>query len=277
MGATAARRKRETGAMRRNDGHRAVSTGPDGPASLRAMRRAIVLLALLSASPAAADRSAYPALAPRSAEASLTGVARLRGADRTQNGCTAVLIAPDVALTAGHCARGEVSGPQAMQLHFRPDLTPPAFRVTVRAVAFHEAFTDDAPTPGNMRGDLALLRLAMPVPAEVATPVPLSDGAEADLVAIYGFANGEDGAGAEVLRGHPGCELAPLGPGLLGSDCRVVSGFSGGPVLSGGPGDWRLEGITIAAANGSAPLRAAIADLTPWPRFAGPYALQAPP
>jgi protease YdgD len=272
MGATAARRKRERRGMRANDRRRGVSTGRRAGASLGVMRRLLALLSLLAAAPVMADRAAEPGLAPLSAEASLTGLARLRAADRIDGGCTAVLIAPDVALTAGHCARGAVAGPSAMQLQFRPDRTPPALRVTVRAVAFHEAYEAGPPTPANVRGDLALLRLAMPVPPEIATPLPLADGSEPDLVAIYGFGGQED----ELLRGHPSCAVGPLGPGLLGSDCRVVSGFSGGAVLSGGPGDWRLEGIAVATANGD-PLRAVIADLTPWPPFAGPYALEARP
>ncbi|MFW5655122.1 MAG: trypsin-like serine protease, partial [Roseicyclus sp.] len=103
----------------------------------RAFLALLAVVAFAAAPASAFDPEARPGLAPRSAEASLAAVARMRPASRTSGGCTAVLIAPDVALTAGHCARGEVAGPDAMQLFFRPDRSPPAFRVTVRAVAFH--------------------------------------------------------------------------------------------------------------------------------------------
>jgi V8-like Glu-specific endopeptidase len=222
-----------------------------------------------------------PQLAPRSAEASLAAVGRLRPAHRTEGGCSAVLIAPEVALTAAHCARGAVSGPRAMQLQIGPYPGPPAFRATVRAVAFHADFAPGAITADSAHADLALLRLARPVPAEIATPIPVARAPDAeadqpDLVAIYGFVNGAD----DVLRGHPGCALLTVGPGLLGSDCRVVSGISGAPVLSGGPGTWRVEGIAVAtldASLGDRRLRALVADVAPWPDFAGPYALAEPP
>jgi protease YdgD len=237
-------------------------------------------LVALSTVPATADRDQRPLLAPRSAEASLAAIARIRPANRISGGCSAVLIAADVALTAAHCARGAVSGPRAMQLHFRPETTPPAFRATVRAVAFHADDARERITARTAHTDVALLRLARPVPPEIATPIPVATGAsgdaQPDLVAIYGYVNGEP----DVLRGHPGCALRPLVPGLLGSDCRVVSGLSGAPVLSGGPGTWRVEGIAVATLDATvdgAPLRAFIADVAPWPPFAGPYALPAPP
>jgi protease YdgD len=122
--------------------------------------------------PALADPALPPGLAPLSAEATLAAVARIRPADRSTGGCTAVLIAPDVALTAAHCARGAVSGPAAMRLTFRPDSAP--FAVTIRAVAFHAARGTDPLSFDNAHADIALLRLAQPVPPDIATPIPLS-------------------------------------------------------------------------------------------------------
>ncbi|MCU4654869.1 S1 family peptidase [Roseibacterium sp. SDUM158016] len=249
------------------------------------MTRAVLcLLALLaSVGPVSAGPADPPGLAPRSAEASLAAIGRLRAAHQVRGGCTAVLIAPDLALTAGHCARGEVAGPRAMRLTFRPDSAPPLFAVTVRAVAFHARNSDGPLTPANAPGDIALLRLAMAVPNDIVAPIPLAEeGSDPETVAIYGYPNPTE----ERLHGHPFCELAELAPGLLGSDCRVVSGLSGSPVLSGRPGEWRVEGITVGAVLGGptgpgaafgTPLRAMIADVVPWPDFAGPFALDAPP
>jgi hypothetical protein len=112
----------------------------------------------------------------------------------------------------------------------------------------------------------------MPVPAEVAAPVPLGSEPQAADASVYGYVNGDD----DQLRGHPICQIESARPQLLVSDCRVVSGFSGAPLLSGGPGDWRVEGITVATVFGQ-PFRALIADMVPWPGFAGPYGLDAPP
>jgi protease YdgD len=239
---------------------------------LPGMIRLLAALLLLAAAPALADPAEPPGLAPLSHTSSLAAVARIRSAARTDGGCTAVLIAPDLALTAGHCARGAVSGPRAMRLIFRPYDTPPAFQVTVRAVAFHEQNTAPGLDAANAHADVALLRLAMPVPAEVAAPLPLGSEPQPADASVYGYVNGDD----DQLRGHPICRVESARPQLLVSDCTVVSGFSGAPLLSGGPGTWRIEGITVATVFGQ-PFRALIADMVPWPGFAGPYGLDAPP
>jgi hypothetical protein len=229
-----------------------------------ALRTALLALVLaVSAPPAPADPGAPPGLADPGAAESLAAIARLRGADETEGGCTAVLVAPDLAFAAGHCARGAVAGPNAMTLHFRPDLAPPAPRIAVRAVAFHADNVPGTLTMETAHADLALLRLAMPVPAEVARPIPLGAGGTPERVAIYGYLNGS----GDRLHGHPECGIVALGPGLLASDCTVMSGFSGAALLSGRPGAWRLEGIAVARAWGET-LRALAADVTPWPDFA---------
>jgi protease YdgD len=233
--------------------------------------RALAAL-LFCAAPALAGPADAPGLAPLTAEASLAAVARIRSATETTGGCTAVLIAPDVALTAGHCAQGPVSGPAALRLIFGPDTLPPAFQVTVRAVAFHAERAGNALNAGTAHADVALLRLAMPVPPEIARPIPLGAGVTPSAGALYGYVNDTE----ERLRGHPACLIVSAREGLLVSDCTVVSGFSGAPLLSGGPGDWRVEGIAVATVFGQ-PFRALIADVVPWPGFAGPYALDAPP
>jgi protease YdgD len=234
------------------------------------MTRLTPLLALLLPLPALADPALPPGLAPLSAEATLAAVARIRPADRSTGGCTAVLIAPDTALTAAHCARGAVAGPAAMRLTFRPDSAP--FAVTIRAVAFHAARGSDPLSFDNAHADIALLRLAQPVPPDIATPIPLATAPQAETTALYGYLN----APGEALHGHPHCAAATIQPDLIVSDCSVVSGFSGAPLLSGRPGDWRVEGIAVAQVFGQ-PFRALIADVVPWPDFAGPYALPAPP
>ncbi len=235
------------------------------------MTRLLVALLLLAA-PVAADPAERPGLAPLFAEESLAAIACIRSAAATSGGCTAVLIAPDVALTAGHCAQGPVSGRAAMRLTFRPDQTPPAFQVTVRAVAFHAAREGGSLTAENAHADVALLRLATPVPSDIAQPIPLATKEEPPNGSLYGYLNDT----SERLHGHPLCQIATGRPELLISDCRVASGLSGAPLLSGGPGDWRVEGITIARVFGQ-PYRALIADVVPWPAFAGPYALDTPP
>jgi V8-like Glu-specific endopeptidase len=227
-------------------------------------RRLLTLatLCLALTAPAAADPANRPQMAPSRIADSLDAVARIRGAAASRGGCTAVLITPDRALTAAHCARGPTSGPNAMTLVFRPGAPAPLLRAPVRAVQFHVETA--ALTTETAHADLALLHLATPVPDDLVAPIPLAEtDAAPDRISIYGYLNPQ----TDLLHGHDGCALAPLGPALYGSDCRVVSGLSGAPALSGEPGAWRVEGITVATVS-SPPLRALIADVVPWPNFA---------
>jgi hypothetical protein len=74
-----------------------------------------------------------------------------------------------------------------MRLTFRPDSD--AFAVTVRAVAFHAERGDDTLSFDNAHADVALLRLAMPVPPDIAAPIPLSTAPQAEVAALYGYRN----------------------------------------------------------------------------------------
>jgi hypothetical protein len=223
---------------------------------------ALATLWLALAPPAAADPANPPQMAPSRVAASLDAVARIRRGTASQGGCTAVLIAPDRALTAAHCARGPTRGPDAMTLIFRPGAPTPLLRAPVRAVQFH--LETAALSFETAHADLALLHLATPVPADLVTPIPLAEADAAPArIAIYGYLNPR----TDILHGHDACTLGPLGPALYGSDCRVVSGLSGAPALSGEPGSWRVEGIAVATVR-NPPLRALIADVVPWPNFA---------
>lgn len=223
----------------------------------------LFVTALWPGVPVSADPANPPQLAPSRLATSLDAVARIRGASADRGGCTAVLIAPDRALTAAHCARGPTEGPDAMTLVFRPGAPTPLLRAPVRAVQFH--LEAAALTVETAHADLALLHLATPVPAELIAPIPLAETDAAPArVSIYGYLNPR----TDILHGHDACTLSPLDPALYGSDCRVVSGLSGAPALSGEPGTWRVEGIAVATVN-AAPLRALIADVVPWPEFAG--------
>jgi hypothetical protein len=157
-----------------------------------------------------------------------------------------------------------------MRLTFRPDSAPRLRRHRPR-VAFHAEHRDGLAAE-NAHADIALLRLAMPCPPTSPRPSRwAANRAQADASRLR-LPNPDD----DQLHGHPFCQIESVRPQLLVSDCRVVSGFSGAPLLSGRPGDWRVEGITVATVFGQ-PFRAMIADVVPWPDFAGPYALDAPP
>lgn len=158
-----------------------------------------------------------------------------------------VLLSPDRVLTCAHVARpgrtyvvrfvGAAAG------------TVPSVTATV---AEGEWIPEEADDFGDRAGDLALLRLAEPRPAEDATRLFRLATARQG-VRMYGFPVGDDGGrwhGGTVVggRGRDGqVQLRPDTPGELASP-----GFSGGGVVDLATG--RLIGIVLSVDEGHASL-----------------------
>ncbi|MGW1594006.1 trypsin-like peptidase domain-containing protein [Streptomyces sp. NPDC002343] len=134
-----------------------------------------------------------------------------------------VLLAPERVLTAGHVVRP--GRPYTVRLVGVPGLAP--VTATVRPDEYVPQRED---TFGDRSGDLALLRLAPPLPAEHTTRL-YRLAAPHGPVSMYGFPDGDDGGrwhGATLVaaRGRDSqVQLRPL-PGEL-----AAPGFSGGGVV----------------------------------------------
>ncbi|MFF0835776.1 MULTISPECIES: trypsin-like serine peptidase [unclassified Streptomyces] len=135
-----------------------------------------------------------------------------------------VLLAPDRVLTAAHV----VSPGRPYVVHFLGVPGVPGVAATVRADE-HVPQREDA--FGDRSGDLALLRLAEPLPAEHTTRLHRL-AAPHGPVSMYGFPDGDAGGrwhGATLVaaRGRDSqVQLRPQTPGEL-----ALPGFSGGPVI----------------------------------------------
>lgn len=212
------------------------------------------ILFLLFAMPAAADPANPAQMASSSTVEALSGVARLRKWRQDEGGCTAVLIAPALALTAAHCARN----PRLPSLVFDPTTQPNRKRVPIAQVIKHPEFVGGLDLE-TFHADLAVLVLKHEVPAHIATPIPLGPPAAPGAAhAIYGYVN----PGNPPMHGHPECRIDRIRPGLLGSDCSVRGGMSGSPLLAGEPGDWRVAGIVVATVeHPESDLRALIVEV----------------
>lgn len=175
--------------------------------------------------------------------APLAAVGRLDLGGRAS--CSGTLVAPDLVLTAGHCLVGEIGG-QALDgaaMRFRPGRTPgrpPPDAVAGRLAAVHPIYGFGiGPQAARVGFDFGLLRLAAPVPAEVAVPLPM--GAlpmTGERVVIAGY---RGGAG-EVARQRT-CEVIEANHAFAALGCEVDGGESGSPMLRVGGGVMEVVGV----------------------------------
>lgn len=147
--------------------------------------------------------------------------------------CTATLIAPDQALTAGHCLFDKTTGARlpTERIEFRVgwrDGRARAYR-RVRRVALHPNYDHGTDLDATkVRNDLALLQLdhALRLPQMTlfeTAQVPRRGAA----VAVVSYAEGRENAPAL----QPDCSILSRTQGVLATNCAVDFGASGAPVF----------------------------------------------
>ena len=148
--------------------------------------------------------------------------------------CTGIVLAPDVVLTAGHCAAGGLEH----RVHYKDEAGQPVL-VPLSGRAVHPGY-DAGAIAGRRRSiDLALLRTASPLPARFA-PAALSPampraGASLDLGG-YGAARPGDPRSTGSFRSAALAVVEPHGPSRILVWLRAASGKAGGcQGDSGGP------------------------------------------
>lgn len=152
--------------------------------------------------------------------------------------CSGVVVAPDAVLTAGHCG----SGADQHRIHYRdaggsPVLLEPA------AIAVHPGYDANAIRARRPSVDLALIRVASPLPFEVATlgsSTPVAGSAV--TLGGYGVAREADSRSTGTFRTVSLVAIEPYGrsrillwasdPGRAGGG--ACQGDSGGPMAEAG-------------------------------------------
>ncbi len=179
------------------------------------------------------------ALLPAPAAAVVGGVEASPGAAvmvLSSNGgvCTGVALAPDVVLTAAHCAGTGLE----QRVHYRNEAGEPVL-VTLAARAVHPGYDAGAVAGRRPSVDLALLRTATPLPARFA-PATLGSaqpraGETLDL-AGYGAARPGDPRSTGTFRRAALSVVEPHGPSRILVWLRAPAGKAGGcQGDSGGP------------------------------------------
>jgi len=166
------------------------------------------------------------------------------------NFCTGTLLARDLVLTAGHCV-----APAATYRVLTPGMTPPG--QPVRTITVHPRYNPGDYAAGRVTADVALVKLAEPLPAEyvpatLAATRPVAAG-DRFVVAGYGFVSqGSDkGAGLQrtaslVATGRPGTlQIRLVDPATRDQRAGLgaCTGDSGGPAFVEGEGRYAVIGV----------------------------------
>lgn len=135
--------------------------------------------------------------------------------------CSASLIRPDVIATAAHCV---INHDQV----FRPGdgLAGSIFLIEDKAI--HPLYDQTKNRiEWKIRFDIAVGRLAKPVPADRASPLPIGEDAKpGETLLIVSWRRD----GSKLPRQRP-CDVLAGDDGLVTLGCRVQGGESGAPVL----------------------------------------------
>lgn len=206
-----------------------------------------VLLFVCAALPAAGDSHLTPMLPlPEDQAAEWPAIGRVYDPKNPGRGfCSGALVAPNLVLTAGHCAGGKASDDPNVQRVFLAGAfngTVIARRRIVERIRHpdYRGMAEHAPD-----ADIGLWKLDSPI--WDVEPFPLGQPQQ-DSFALLGYHR----LAPFRLSGRTDCPLRQRDRDLFVLGCRVISGNSGSPVLQLGPDGAELVGVVSSQSGGDA-------------------------
>lgn len=222
------------------------------------LRNWIAVIGLLACPEVMADP--LPALTPLDQHIwRAVGIVNTQGANGVA-ACTGTLVAADLVLTAAHCVWGDEPR------FFVVDGLTTGTAYPAREIMIHPEYTKAPDVMARYAVDLALMRLQTPVQDVPPLRAGVYDPASVPNApfALLGFHRMRPGA----LNGRYDCAATPGSAETLRLRCHVISGNSGGPVLTRNGNDWLVIGIAVATLGGAEAKQALVAILDDWVRTA---------
>lgn len=174
-----------------------------------------------------------------------------KGGIDTPTTCTAVLIAPDLVLTAGHCVHlggtPEQRAAKIAELRFVAGWNRGSY-AALGSVSEAMQPPGFALTAGAMRiaSDLTILRLSEPLPDSIA-PMPIGPPpGPGEELAYIGYTNRH----RHAPRLHAPCTASAGPPNVVVVDCQPSGGNSGSPLLRATTDGWEIAAIMVARGDG---------------------------
>ena len=216
-----------------------------------------VLIFCMAPSPLAAQNNALPPLTDEIA-AQFTAIGRFgQSGFRERQGCTATLIAPDLVVTAAHCASPNGTSERVFVAGWsRGDyIDASGTQNEIR----HPAYATNG--PHDPRNDIALIVLRNPI--ENVPPIPLSNKDEGEITGTQVALIGYHRQTPHLLSGDFTCPITDFSVGLFQVGCPVINGNSGSPVLNQTEdGTWQIVGVVSSQFGATA----IVVDVPDWLR-----------